>query len=360
MNNSVGCPIDKRPLTLEPNWLSVSKFEAETTILGKLSRVTNNFVFGAGLFGLYTFATGGTGVVAYASYLSIGLAARKIASASIGYLVYPAANPFGDRERIKKQGENQIFNLKAKGCITRKISLYKSGIRYDAVLVTHQKTIRNGNWTINALGNCMTMESSVYQLAKENFKNRCNTLLINGPSVSQSGGWPTRYQMGAGFEAGLRFLEQEVQATHILMRGFSLGGGMLGEAILNHKFKRDTRYLLISDRSFNRLSTIAGALAGAFVKPILRLIGMELDGVGAARKLSQLGISQIVIQHTSKDGAGSDGIIPDNSSLAYELHKDKNLKNKFFLESELITHNGELPEEIKKGLIHQIQKFIKS
>jgi len=48
-----------------------------------------------------------------------------------------------------------------------------------------------------------------------------------------------------------------------------------------------------------------------------------LDGVGAARKLSDLRIQQIVIQHSSLEGEGSDDVIPDRTSLAYELHQAK-------------------------------------
>ncbi len=131
---------------------------------------------------------------------------------------------------------------------------------------------------------------------------------------------------GAGFEAGMKFLEREVKATHIIMRGLSLGGGMMGEAILNHDFtagmKKDIRYLFIADRSFSRLSTVAVALVGLVVQPIFYITGTEPDGVAAACKLSQLGIQQIIIQHTSERGNGSDYVIPDNASLAYELHKN--------------------------------------
>jgi hypothetical protein len=170
--------------------------------------------------------------------------------------------------------------------------------------------------------------------------------------------------MGAGFEAGIRFLEREVKAVHIIMRGLSLGGGMMGEAVLNHDFtegmKKDIRYLSITDRSFSRLSTIAEALVGQIVKPIFYITGTELDGVAAARKLSQLGIQQIIIQHTSEGGTGSDYVIPDSTSLAYELHKDPTLESKVFLESQFITHNGQLPGNIENSLKRKIQEFVKN
>jgi hypothetical protein len=375
-------------------WLTVDKFEADTTVSEKINRLANNVVFGASLYGLYAFATGGTGVAVYASYLSMGLAARKIASTTVGYLVYPAAftsfpraagaavgklatkltgNPavadiigflIRGREYYAEYGINEMKSLESKGFIARKISLYKSGTKYDAIIITHPDTINNGNWTIHALGNGMTMESKIVNNAKSNFANKCNTLLVNGPSVSQSGGWPTRYQMGAGFEAGIKFLEREVKATHIIMHGFSLGGGMMGEAILNHDFtygmKKDIKYLSIADRSFSRLSTIAGILVGQLVEPIIHFTGSEIDGVGAAQKLSLLGIRQILIQHASPESAGSDCEIPDKASLAYELHKDTTLTDKIFLESVSIRHNGPLPSVIEASLKDQIKKFVEN
>jgi len=191
-------------------------------------------VFVTALHSPYALITGPTGLVACASYLAVALVVRKIVTTIIGYRVYPAASMTS--ETVKETEKSQISQLEAEGFILRKILLYKSSIRFDSVRITHPNTIDNGDWTINALGNGMCVEDSIARLAKENFANTCNTLLVNGPSVCQSGGWPTRYQMGAAFEAGICFLEQEVKATHIIMRGFSLGAGMMGEAILNHDF----------------------------------------------------------------------------------------------------------------------------
>jgi Chlamydia CHLPS protein (DUF818) len=354
-----------------PDWLHLRKFEAETTIWDKVNRAANDTLLGVSLFALYGAYTAQTGIVSYASYATLGLAARKVASTMIGYMAYPAAassliSCSGAREKKEKE---QIEHLAEEGFIVRKISLHKSGTKYDAVFITRPETIANGNWTINALGNETIMEFVIEKVAKKNFSNGCNTLLVNGPSVGLSGGWPTRYQMGAGFEAGLQFLEREVKAVRIVMHGFSLGGGMMGEAILNHDFtegmKRNIRYLSISDRTFGRLSGIAGALTKPVVKPIFYITGTELDGVGAARKLSALGVRQIVIQHNSQNGERGDGKIPAPVSLAYELRKEDILKDKTFIESNYLTHNDGtffslLPKDMEDELCGQIKKFIEN
>jgi len=189
----------------------------------------------------------------------------KVAAIAIGYLAYPAALiSLSTGKKNISQNSESLDRLKNDGYSSKKITICKSGIQYDAVMIGHKSTIDNGKWTLHALGNGMSMEMVYDDLPRTNYKKDSNTLLINGPSVGQSGGWPTRYQLGAGFEAGLQFLEEQVQATHIALHGLSLGGGMMSEAILQHDFSqgqsKEIKYLVISDRTFSRLSDIASKL----------------------------------------------------------------------------------------------------
>jgi hypothetical protein len=353
--------------TEDPEWLTMKKFEAETTSLEKVSRVANYVIFGASAYGIYSLLAGPGGMLSYASWVAMGLVARKITSTMIGYLVYPAAItsfPYCGGNAIKEIGKQQVYQLVNENFIVKEISLYKSGIKYAAMCISHPNTRKNGNWTIHALGNGMFMEGVIKDLAEKNFMNNCNTLLVNGPSVGSSGGWPTRYQMRAGYEAGIEFLETKIKATHIIMSGFSLGGGMMAEAILNHNFQKglnqQIRYLAISDRTFDRLSRIAAAFVGRIVEPIFFITGTELNGVGAAEKLSELNIRQIVIQHTSLSRQGDDSVIPDSVSLACTLREDTTLCNKIFLESPRVHHNQPLPRNINEVLQENIQDFLKT
>jgi len=345
----------------QQDWKSLTSYQADSTAKEKVARVGNSVVFGATIYAAYASLTGPVGL---GSYAVMALAARKITSTTIGYLVYPAAFtslPCSGGDYLHDVGEEQMGTLKREGYIVKKISICKSGTTYDAALIGHSTTIDNGKWTIQALGNCMAMEHLLEELGKENIRNQSNTLLINGPSVCKSGGWPTRYQMGAGFEAGLQLLEQEIKATHIVMRGLSLGGGMMAEAILNHDFtqgkKRDISYLSISDRTFSRLSSIAGNLVGRIVEPIFYVTDTELDGIGAAKKLSDLGIRHIIVQHHSSNNQGSDQVIPDSVSLAVGLHQEDGLKNKVFLKSTAVTHSGSLPYDIEGDLNREVNQF---
>lgn len=338
-----------------PNWRDLDSFKADTAVVEKgfrLASYGNIALFVGGIFSHFIALP----------IFSLAVMVRKAASVAIGYAVYPATS------YQTPQNLEALKKLEKDGYCVKKIQLYKSGIRYDAAIIGHKSTIDNGKWTIHALGNGMAMEMFYDDLPRKNFANNSNTLLINGPSVGQSGGWPTRYQFGAGFEAGLQFLEKQVDATHIVMHGLSLGGGMMGEAVLNHDFsygeKRGIKYLFVADRTFSKLSDVAANLVGSVVKPIFYLAGAELDGVSAGMRLSSKGIKQIVIQHKSQNGLGSDGVIADEISLANQLRKREFqysfLPNKVYLESDQIDHNSDLPRNIEKRLKFEINQFFEN
>jgi len=351
----------------EQDWKSLTTFRADTTLREKMGRVAYAVLFGTAL--CCACAHFVWPAVAIASVGAI-LVVRKIVSVVIGYIVCPAALTSFSRERkrsLREEGDRQIEVLRENGYLAKRISLYKSGTRYSAVMIGHSTTVDNGRWTVNGLGNMMTMETDIYRIAKDNFENKSNTLLIDGPSVCGSGGWPTRYQMGAGFEAGLQFLERKVKATHVVMRGLSLGGGMIAEAICNHDFTKGraggTRYLSISDRTFSRLSSVAADFVGRIVKPIIRVVGADLDGIRAAKKLSDLNIRHIVIQHTAFDkdiSDESDGVISDRVGLAHGLREENVLGDKVFLETDTICHNYPLPNGVEERVSGEITQFFRT
>ena len=339
-------------------WQQLAAFTASTTLHEKIFRLANPIILAIGSFCLLSLIghvmTGLAPSLLFlgVSVVSITLSVRKIASVIIGYACYPAGL-FDHRA-----GEQlQLNELRRRGFVTQRISLHKSGTTYDAFLVGHRDTIANQKWSLHALGNAMAMENVLLDYSLENHTLGLNTLFINGPSVGRSGGFPTRYQMGAGFEAGLQFLEQKVGATHIVCKGFSLGGGMIAEAFSEHAFPQqidNPRYLVISDRSFNSLSDAATSIIGVFLKPIFFLAGMELDGVAGAERLRAHGIRHIIIQHRNPDHP-DDGVIPDKTALAMHLQEAATRR---FLLSPHILHNDVLPDQIWDELDQEIKNFL--
>jgi len=232
-------------------------------------------------------------------------------------------------------------------------------------------------------------------------------LIVNGPCVGESQGSPTRYQMGAGFEAGMQYVEKAIQAKKIILYGFSLGGGMMGEAIIQHDFTQGiqagVQYLCISDRTFSKLSTEAKALAewvilqgaqmtlrgvfvltgmepeeneeilklkeeaqalvrgvskvvGVFVSAAFLLTGLDLEVVAAAKKLTEKNIQHVVIQHRCDEEEGTDGVILDRASLAFSLQNKQ--ENQLFLTSPELRHNSPLPIDIQNALSEKVSQFL--
>lgn len=339
-------------------WQSLNNFTASTTLSEKVWRVFNNLLFVAAGLSVYAIASRriqqAPPALSYASYVTLALTVRKIVSTVIGYAAYQATWMFTKAELAALQ-EYSTQKLNDEGFITQKMTLYKSGVAYDATVIGHKDTISNGKWSIHALGNGTAMEKVMFEIPSENLFNGANTLLINGPAVGRSKGFPTRYQKSAGFEAGLQFLEKEVNATHIAFKGLSLGGGMMSEAALAHEFDLNkVKYLGISDRTFSRLSDAAAALVGFIVTPFFYLSGAELDSVAGAEKLKQLNIEHIIIQHISAEHQGSDGVILDRVSLESKLEP---APTRTFLLSPQIFHNGIFPSDVDTVLNAKIKAF---
>jgi hypothetical protein len=281
--------------------------------------------------------------------------------------------------------EVELERMRDCGYNVEKITLYKSGIAYEAIAVSHDN-LKKTDWAIHARGNMQSMQDGIKNDAYNNAcKYRCNTLFVNGPSVGKSRGWATRFNSGAGFEAGLQYLEKS--ATRIIMEGYSLGGGMMSEAILQHDFTegidKGIHYLAISNRTFDTLSHIIGAIFIEIVKQltkervlisekighgICKITGVELDGVGAAEKLSKLatdhpqcGFNHIVVQHwpngSPKELTENDDVIPDKTSLRASL---KNAPNRTFIMSSGISHCYSLDDNEQKRLDDAKKAFIQA
>ncbi len=288
------------------------------------------------------------------------LTARKGLEVLFGYMSYPAAQhsmSHSFRMRLNVIRSKHVKQLRAQGFDVSPLTLQKSGISYAAFVITHPEA-RSRDWAIEALGAAMFMEGPMERIANRNRCLKVNTLMINGPSVGESSGAPTRYQFGAGFEAGMQYLEKEKKARHIILHGFSLGGGMMAEGILQHHFIRsDVEYLVIFDRTFSRVSEIVKERYGPWADALFRASGQQLDGVKAVEKLSRLKIRHIVINHFNyyPEGDDTDGAIPDIASLAAAVEESETVS---LLVSSQVFHTAALPENVKNQLNRQIAEFL--
>ncbi|NGX34380.1 MAG: hypothetical protein K1060chlam1_00733 [Candidatus Anoxychlamydiales bacterium] len=247
------------------------------------------------------------------------------------------------------------IRMNEQGFLVRHVALEKNGVRYSGMLIGHKDTIANGKWALQATGNLELIEHSAENIAKIYKDFQVNTLLINGPAVGKSEGRATPESMGDAQEVGLSFLENALKANKIVIAGRSLGGASVGQAISKHEFKKDVKYLVVRQMTFDRASNICGKTVrnwsprlGSFVKKVVKWSGCEMDSLAASKKLQELGIKEIIVQATQreikshelpkKDDFMTDGPILAHASLGYRLIKEKVVDNKVFLGLENAEH----------------------
>ncbi len=304
--------------------------------------------------------------------LALIVIARKVLAVVVNHFVYIAVlmtySHRCDAERVL-----QFKQLTNDGYECRRIKLNLSGINYDAFVVGKKENMDNGQWALAAGGNGWIGEQTLSILADRFSPLGLNLVYVNGPGVARSSGFPTSYSIGAGQEAGMQFLEKSVKAKKILLYGTSLGGGAQAEAICDHDFKKDVKYMVWSDRSFDKLSNAASAMVTRLVKPLFFLLGIELDGLAGARRLRELNITHIVTQNsreaneqfqlpldTSPSSKGTDGVIPNSASLFYGLRvagfNDADRLKCYG--SSRVRHNDDLPSKIRKAVEADIRTFL--
>lgn len=231
----------------------------------------------------------------------------------------------------------------------KRIGIEVDGYHIDALLMGKATTLGNGRWGIISNGNNELYESgSACNLAFKQIltATRANAIVFNYPGVGASSGTPNKEALVKAYRAVLSFLEDQehgIGAKKIFGLGFSIGGGVQGEALKNHPLKKGIRYVFIKDRTFSEMAKVPEAWATSwktrFLSFLIRLIGWNLDSVASSKKLEA---SEIILQtanvkrYTELTNSSSlihDGVIPTEASLAQALLDDPECprKDKVFI-----------------------------
>ncbi|MFA6119129.1 MAG: hypothetical protein WCT85_03950 [Parachlamydiales bacterium] len=233
---------------------------------------------------------------------------------------------------------NNIFTrnlteLKEEKFIVREVILQKNGVKYSGLLIGHENTIGNGKWVLQSTGNCEPIEHSCLDYAKIYHRRDANVLMINGPGACKSEGWADADTMGDAQEVGISFLETAIKAKEIVLAGRSLGGAAISSAILKHNFKRECRYTVLRQMTFDRISNICSEIAGcrSLVEFLVKWTDLEIDSVEASKKLQRENIYEVIVQSAKNRDFTFDGVIPKKASLGYALAKENVTENKKFL-----------------------------
>jgi len=143
-----------------------------------------------------------------------------------------------------------------------KIQIKIDGIKIDGVKIINPKAVE-GRWMAKCLGNSELYESrltNLEALAKEADQFKSNIILFNYPGVGLSEGLASPDNMVKSYKGVLAYLEgPNVSAKEIIGHGFSIGGGVQGEALKTYTFKPETKTCFIQDRTFSQASKVASS-----------------------------------------------------------------------------------------------------
>lgn len=261
-----------------------------------------------------------------------------------------------EQDRLRSEGAQKLLE---KRFATLRFTLEDGdGIKYDAILSGKINDIINGNFVFRLGGNNETYEMSHYDETRLNHLAGFATLQVNGPGVGRSQGQPSYANMVNVAKMGVKFLEE---LTHhyrhqrtslkgrIVLKGFSLGNGVLSETLRWYKPNTDEAdYLVYSVNTFSRLSDVPSGLFSQHIgvfwirriseticslgNRLFRWVKFDFDAVRAARLLTRLNIPQAIMQASVFDGnnpiAVDDGVVTANASLLNQVTKSGKMHKK--------------------------------
>ncbi len=227
----------------------------------------------------------------------------------------------------------------------KRITVEVDGYKIDAMIVGKESTLNNGRWILDSNGNAEFYEcklsrgSDFYEILSQ---VNGNAIVFNYPGVGASSGLPNRQAMAKAYRAMLNLLEDQnngIGAKEIIGYGYSIGGGVQGDALKTHELKKDVKYVFVKSRTFSDLSTIASILT---IKPLgllVKMLGWNIDSIESSKKLQAKEIimqTADVTKHEELNDSSKiidDGIIAADASLAKALLDDNKClkKNKVFI-----------------------------
>lgn len=256
----------------------------------------------------------------------------------VGRRIVIATNPekMGYPANIADQWRESL-NLESSWKIKR-LAIKVDGFKIDAAIIGQPTTFSNGKWLMSANGNGEFYEQ---KLNSYTFKRLLSSLGANGivfnyPGVGASEGLPTRKALQNAYLAILKFLEDQkkgLAAKEIFAVDRSLGGAVSAEALAQHTFKNNIRYVFWKRQTFGYLPDIISRLT----HPILGLVARILNwGMAPAAASTSLPVNQIIAQTAKvnaytdvsdqKDLIDDDGVIQASESLGKQLQVKRSTK----------------------------------
>ncbi len=218
----------------------------------------------------------------------------------------------------------------------KRLTIAVDGYTIDAMIVVKPNTAGNGRWVLSSNGNAQLYETQFATGGDPKFKQilssvNSNGIVFNYPGVGASSSLPNRQAMAKAYRAMLTFLEDQnkgIGAKEIIGYGFSVGGGVQGDALLSHPLKKGVKYVFVKGQTFSNLSNEASCLYNKVMGFLVRVLGWNIDSVHSSK---QLKAPEIILQ-TAR-------VAPEEQS-----------KQLISCAKELVSKSQDTPEDRKKIL----------
>lgn len=246
-------------------------------------------------------------------------------------------------------------------CSVTNISIMNKGTKFDSYFISWVG-ISNTAWVVHALDGTEVPGWPLLDYPVDYWKmmdrsKKFNHVIIAGPSVGYSSGWPTPENIGDGYAGVIQLLKQ-VGATHIVMEARGLFGGLtLTKAIESLDFteikEKNIYCLAVSISTANSVSELFKHRLGLIAENVIKLYGMDINSDKMNRKLEELKIEHIVIGHDDPQSP-FDGPVSDEISL-YKKLKEKNFSNVTLATEtkKLSDYSQSYWDEVKGGVLKE-------
>jgi len=240
--------------------------------------------------------------------------------------------------------EIDIQGLDSQGIRIKRFSIEFDGYTIDAMMFGRPEKLENERWTLISGGNGEFYEVLKFDFIQQDLINfldhlDSNAILFNYPGVGASSGFPDQDIMVKAYVALLEVLEDDIQAKTIFGYGHSIGAGVQAEALSQHEFKDNIRYLFMKSRTFADFAETVGDVLFSPLDFLIRFVRWNFETLKSSAELKypEL-IFQTVKSHFYQDLSKyindiiSDPLISPPVSLAYQLLSQSSYwKYKFFM-----------------------------
>jgi hypothetical protein len=239
---------------------------------------------------------------------------------------------------------NYAKNLKKRGFVAKRITLDIEGTKVDAMILGKKENLEDKDkpWMIPSNGNGEKFADKLSPWSSSTLKLidkvNANAVFFDYPSIGLSEGiLPSKDMAVKTYRAIYDLVVNQIMAKKVICYGFSIGGGVQGEALNGLKLKDGVEHVFVKDRTF---STLANAAHGLKIKiPFVRsIMALTIKAFGwnlsSCESSLNLKAKEIILHTTTRRADLSckkampiihDGVISKEASLAHFINENREL-----------------------------------